>query len=47
MFDDGEEALFDLSNDYLEKTNLLNANTNAANQQQLEILKQKLTELKQ
>jgi arylsulfatase A-like enzyme len=47
MFDDGEEALFDLSTDYLEKTNLLNANTNAANQQQLEILKQKLTELKQ
>ncbi|CAL2080827.1 sulfatase-like hydrolase/transferase [Tenacibaculum sp. 190524A05c] len=47
LFVDGEEALFDLNADYLEKTNLLNANTNAANQQQLNTLKQQLTDLKQ
>ncbi len=47
LFVDGEEALFNLSADFLEETNLLNASTNTANQQQLNILKQQLTDLKQ
>lgn len=46
QFVNGNEALYNLNNDFLENTNLLNSNLSTSDQQQLDNLKQILNNLK-